>query len=318
MQKKKMCIANFNTVFETNDKEMPMLEYFDTIIVPAFTSGYVKKYNETKLFFDEINVIEDSDGEYILTGILVKDTVLEVKHNYDYQEGKLIDKNGKYQSSPYSLFAIYLKNHRMILVRDQKGSPSLSNFRTTIKAAIDNHIRKANRILEMEDKELLPIPLVNVVGISSGHDINKILGEVEKVSKLVLRFYPLNGDGDIDLSEVYGGILKTRRALGCPTGNISYNSPQKTNEVGELITKIDGTLEPIVWVRYHGSTIDSKITMDSIIENTEISIKDDDTKKSLNQILEECKKNKKISYTSKENDEIYKRNQGKIVPFIKK
>lgn len=34
MSKKKMCIANFNTVFEKNDSEMPMLEYFDTIIMP--------------------------------------------------------------------------------------------------------------------------------------------------------------------------------------------------------------------------------------------------------------------------------------------
>ena len=70
MSKKKMCIANFNTVFEKNDSEMPMLEYFDTIIMPALLSGHMKKYGDTKLFFDEISVIEDKDGEYILTGII--------------------------------------------------------------------------------------------------------------------------------------------------------------------------------------------------------------------------------------------------------
>ncbi len=104
MSTKKMCIANFNTVFEKNDSEMPMLEYFDSIIMPALLSNYIKKNGDTKLFFDEIEVIEDKDGEYILTGIVVKDTMLEVKYNYDYQEGRLVDRNGRYQSSPYSLF----------------------------------------------------------------------------------------------------------------------------------------------------------------------------------------------------------------------
>ncbi len=318
MQKKKMCIANFNTGFEKNDKEMPMLECFDSIIMPAFTNGYIKKYDNTKLFFDEINVIEDEDGEYILTGILVKDTILEVKHNYDYQESKLINKIGKYPSAPYSLFIIYLKNHRMILIRDQKGSPSLNNFRTLAKAVVDGYVRKVNYRLEQEGKELLPIPLVNVVGISSGADINSILGGVEKVSKLMLRFYPLNGDGDIDFSEVFQGILETRRNLGCSTGNIIYNSPRKINEVGELIEKVDGTMEPVVWVRYPGSSVDSKVTMDSVIENTEISVADEDTKKNLRYVIAEGKKNNKISYASRENNAIYERNKEKIVPFVKR
>lgn len=317
MPKKKMCIANFNTVFETNDKEMPMLEYFDTIIMPALTSGYIKNYNNTKLFFDEINVVKDAEGEYILSGIIVKDTVLEVKKNYDYQEGRLIDKREKYPSAPYSLFIIYLKNHRMILVRDQKGSPSLNNFRTLVKSVIDSYVRKTNHRLEKENKELLPIPLVNVVGISSGYDIENTLTDVAKVSKLVLRFYPLNGDGDMDFSEVFEGILNTRRNLESSTGNIIFNSPQSISKVSELVEQIDGTMEPTLWVKYPGSPVESKITMDSIIENTEIPVSDDDTKKNLNYIIEQGKKNKKISYTSMENKAIYEKNQERIFPFIK-
>ena len=318
MPKKKMCIANFNIVFELNDKEFPMLDYFDTIIIPAITGGNIKKSNDTKFFFDEIKVVEDEDGEYILTGILIKDTVLEVKHEYDFEEGKLIDKKGKYQSSPYSLFIIYLKNHRMILVRDQKGSPSLSNFRTVIKSTIDDYVRKTNHLLEKANKELLPIPLVNVVGISSGNDIGGILKDVDKVSRLMLRFYPLNGDGDVGMAGIFDGILETRRDIKCSTGNINFNSPQNIDKVGELINNVDGTMEPVVWVRYSGSSTDSKITMDSIIENTEISVADDDTKTNISYIIAEGKNNKKISSTSDQNDIIYKRNKDKIIPFLKK
>ena len=318
MPKKKMCIANFNTVFEKNDSEMPMLKYFDTIIMPAISSDYMKKYGDTKLFFDEISVIEDKDGEYILTGIIVKDTMLEVKYNYDYQEGRLIDKSGKYQSSPYSLFMIYLKNHRMILVRDQKGSPSLDNFRTLIKGAIDTYIRKTNIKLQKENKELLPIPLVNVVGISSDGDIASVLNDVEKVTKLSLKFYPLNGDGDTDLSEVLDGILKKRRELGSSTGNINFNSPEKKDEICNFVEKLNGTMEPILYVKYPGSPVPSKITMDTVIENTEIPVIDDDTKRNLRYIIEQGKKNSKISYASKENTAIYEKNREKIVPFVMK
>lgn len=318
MSTKKMCIANFNTVFEKNDSEMPMLEYFDSIIMPALLSNYIKKNGDTKLFFDEIEVIEDKDGEYILTGIVVKDTMLEVKYNYDYQEGRLVDRNGRYQSSPYSLFIIYLKNHRMVLVRDQKGSPSLNNFRTLIKAAIDTYIRKTNQKLQKEDKELLPIPLVNVVGISSGSDIASALKSVEKVTKLTLKFYPLNGDGDTDLSEVLEGILKKRHDLRSSTGNLNYNSPENKDEICNFVGKLNGTMEPVLHVRYPGSSVPSKITMDSIIENTEIPVADDDTKKNIRYIIEASKKNSKISYASKANTEIYEENCKKIVPFIKK
>lgn len=316
MSKKKMCIANFNTIFEKNDSEMPMLKYFDTIIMPAISGNYIKKYGDTKLFFDEVKVIEDKDGEYILTGIIVKDTMLEVKYNYNYEEGRLIDKSGKYQSSPYSLFILYLKNHRMILVRDQKGSPSLNNFRTLIKEAIDTYVRKANARLQKEGKELLPTPLVNVVGISSDSDIASALNDVEKVTRFTLKFYPLNGDGDTDLSEVLDGILKKRRELGSSTGSLNFNSPEKKDEICNFVGKLNGTMEPVIYVRYPGSSVTSKITMDSIIENTEIPVIEDDTKKNLKYIIEQGKKNNKLSYVSKENTAIYERNREKIVPFI--
>ncbi len=102
-----------------------------------------------------------------------------------------------------------------------------------------------------------------------------------------------------------------------PTGNINYNSPENKDEVCDFVGKLNGTMEPVLFVRYPGSKVTSKIAMDSIIENTEIPVIDDDTKNNIRYIVEEGKKNSKISYASKKNSEIYEKNNKKIVPFIK-
>ncbi len=74
---KKVSIANFNTVFLLNDEERPLLDYFDTILMPALGSNIVREINGDKYFFMNIRVIEEPSSNYILTGLIVKKTVLE-------------------------------------------------------------------------------------------------------------------------------------------------------------------------------------------------------------------------------------------------
>lgn len=57
--------------------------------------------------------------------------------------------------------------------------------------------------------------------------------------------------------------------------------------------------------------------MDLIVENTEISVPDDDTKENVSLIVSEGKRNGKINFTSAENKKIYERNRNKIIPFLK-
>lgn len=127
MSQKKVNVANFNVVFLEEKDEAPLLKYFDSIVVPAFQSGIKKDNKDAELFFMNVEVVEDSEGEYVLVGYVVKKTVLEVKSDVD-EKGNLIEKDEKYPSAPYSTFAIYLKNHRMVYVLNQKGSPNIKSF----------------------------------------------------------------------------------------------------------------------------------------------------------------------------------------------
>ena len=100
MSQKKVNVANFNVVFLEEKDEAPLLKYFDSIVVPAFQSGIKKDNKDAELFFMNVEVVEDSEGEYVLVGYVVKKTVLEVKSDVD-EKGNLIEKDEKYPSAPY-------------------------------------------------------------------------------------------------------------------------------------------------------------------------------------------------------------------------
>lgn len=124
------------------------------------------------------------------------------------EKGNLVERNDVYPTAPFSTFIVYLKNHRMILVENQKGSPSLDSFRSTVKYILDTYVARENHSRMELNKVQLPIPLVSVVGIPPKGGMVAALKQVEKISTLTLKFYPLNGDGDLDLSGIMSGISK--------------------------------------------------------------------------------------------------------------
>lgn len=230
MSIKKVSVANFNTVFLTNDDddERPLLEYFDTILMPALNSGIIREINGDKYFFMDVHIIEDCPSNYVLTGLIIKKTILEIKSDID-ENGQLIELDDKYPSAPFSIFAIYLKNHRMLYVENQKGSPRLGTFRSTVKYVIDRYVRDYNALIDNTATKL-PIPLVNVIGIPPRKSIERELKDVIKIKKLTLKFYPLNGDGDVKYAGLYNSfIADCRKMLGSKTGETSYNSPKNVD-----------------------------------------------------------------------------------------
>lgn len=111
--KKTSTIANFNCKFG----EKPMLPYFKEIIYPAFTNEHSRSVGDDKYFFEGVK-LENSKGRYILQGVLVKKTKLEIKT--EYNDGELEYVNKFYDSAPISIFSLFLDNHRFIYTTNQK------------------------------------------------------------------------------------------------------------------------------------------------------------------------------------------------------
>lgn len=316
---KKVTVANFNTVFldENNgDNEMPLLECFDTIVMPALRSGITRKVGDDEYIIMNISVSETKNGDYVLTGYIVKKTILERFSDLD-REGNLIELDDKYSAAPYSLFVIYLKNHRMIFVENQKGSPRLSSFRSTIKYIIDTYVKRENAKLD-DDTDKLPTPLVSVIGIPAQNSIEKELNGIKKIDELQLRFFPLNGDGDIsfenEISALSNGL---RKNLGANNGKIIFNSPKKIDSVIELITRVNGTIEPVIKVT-DANGAKKTIKNDKISENIKLKIDGANLQEELDQSISAGLDIDSINVVSNDNEEIYNKFITKIIEFAKK
>ncbi len=314
MAGKKVSVANFNLVFYEREFERGMLDYFDEIVMPALTYGYFRKNGDTTYLFMNIKVIEKY-GDFALTGIIVKKTVLEVKSDLT-PDGRLIEVDEKYPAAPYSTFIIYLKNHRMVYVENQKGSPNLKSFRATMQYALNKYVKEKMLKMNEIEKENYPIPILSVVGIPCREKLEKVLKDVEKINKLTLRFYPLNGDLDI-IGALDGFSADLRKLVDCKNGDIILKSPKNVKGVIELIEKSEGTVEPILQVTFPGKR---KVTInnDNMSERMEINICGDNLEEELDSMITNTREIQSLQHTSVGNREIYERNKLSIIPYIKK
>jgi len=150
---KNMYFANFNITFGAD--EQPMLEHFKDIIYPAFCSNY-KRGKEEKppvFYFDDIS-IKEYNNELVMVGNYIKNTKYEIYTSI--MDGKLQSTPSSIPTAPYSRFVIFLKNHRMVLVKNESSSPDVRSFQATVRKMMMDFILKSNRkIKEIKAKKCL-------------------------------------------------------------------------------------------------------------------------------------------------------------------
>ncbi|MDQ0086727.1 hypothetical protein J2T12_000121 [Paenibacillus anaericanus] len=313
MGKKKMTVANFNIVFGT--KEEPLLDYFDTIIMPALSKETTIIKKDPGYRFLNVEVIDSGNDDFVLTGVIVKNTTLEVLSKID-GNGNLVEANELHPSAPYSLFSIFLKNHRMVLVKNQKGSPDIRFFASAIKSVLKNYIRVENTKRKEEEQDLLPYPIINIIGIPMKGSIEEALKKVSQINKLTLRFYPLNGD--LDFTDIFEGMATDlRKMVGSKTGSVVLNSPTSKSGIIEVITAAQGTVDPIIEVTYPDKST-GRIRNGILSENLDITYNDSTVENAINEITTASKRIESIAIVSEGNREIYETNKSNIIPFVKR
>lgn len=314
MSNKRMIIANFNVVF--GESEQPLLKHFDSIVLPAFSKGFKNISGDNEYRFMNVQLVDTKKETLALTGIIVKKTFVEIKSKFN-EDGNLIETDEEYATAPYSLFVIHLNNHRMTLVKNQKGSPELKSFSSTFRKMLASYIRSENRIRKEKELELLPLPEINIVGIPMRDSIEDALRKVKKINKLTLRFYPLNGD--LDFSGLFDGITSDlRKIVGSKTGSLVLNSPTSVDGVIDVIDAAQGTIDPLFNVTYLDKT-KGTISNNMISESMEINLDEmGDINSELDQIIDKTKDIESLNYVSEENQKIYNDNKCKVIPFMKR
>lgn len=308
-EKKTAYFANFNVTFG-NDNE-PLLNYFNSVVYPAFTKNIIRYYknpngNLDRYFFENVELVEYEADKFALTGLFIHETRIDVKSIY--KDG-VVDTDNHYPSAPFSTFVLFLENHRCVLVKNQSTSPDIRSFNTTVKHIFHEHIKKHNEDSPSEDR--LPYPYVNIIALPSERSITESLRYVTKISKLTLKFYPLNGE--IHTSESFQNLRDQLDVIGSPNGQVVFSSPNNHSKVIQLIRDTDATVEPFAKVKYaNGST--GTLSQKNFTQTTQLTIDNRTgyTQKDAINIINAVDDFNELKNTSRENATIYERTLHKI------
>ncbi|MBP3546318.1 MAG: hypothetical protein J6K16_04200 [Alphaproteobacteria bacterium] len=310
MSDKNMHYANFNITYGEHDD--PMLCHFEDMIFPAFTSGFHRgKEGEYPLFyFDEIQ-IKEINGEYVLCGNYIKD--MQYKINTTIQDGKLVSTPANVPSAPYSRFIIFLKNHRMILVRNESQSPDIRSFQTTVKRMLSSFVSKENASRDKNNK--LPIPHVNIIDLPMRQNIEKTLQTVHKIKSLKFRFFPLNND--IPSNFMANAVKQEMQKVQSKHAGIHFTSPGSKKAVSDLIEESAGLAEATLEVSDRNGN-KTKIKGNSFSASKKISFGRDIYSSDDEYIVDQAKQDDIITHTSDDNKKLYQQFLGVIKKLMQK
>lgn len=295
---KNIYFANFNITFGSNEE--PMLEHFMDIIYPAFCSDYKRGKEEKSpiFYFDDIS-IKEYNQELVMVGNYIKNTKYEVYTSV--MDGKLVSTPGSFPTAPYSRFIIFLKNHRMVLVKNEPNSPDVKSFQATVRTMIKDFTLKENRKIKDKNKKL-PSALVNIIDIPLPNDIKTTLKEIKRIKSLKLRFFPLNGDINfIPLAQdIDNGIknIKSKNAY------VQFTSPQSKENVQKLIEDSAGMSVATLQVIDNNGN-ETKIKDGKFNSNSKISFDGNISGENDAYIIKKAKENGAVNITSAVNQTLY-------------
>lgn len=308
MARKTSTLANFNCTF--GEENSPMLNYFKLIIYPAFKSKIIRKVNNDEYFFEDVRIKNVESDRYALVGILVKKTKLEVRTEYDYENGITFTQKF-YDAAPISIFTIFLDNHRMIYTTNQKGSPNIRSFSSTVKDVVKEYIKIYNK--DKEKSERVPFPVIDIVNIPSKRSIEEKLKDVKKIKKLTFKLF--NPNGDFNISDTYSSMLDQLELAGSKKGSFVMNSPSKFENVANIISDTKGLAEALLDVEY-SSGGKGNIDHESMGEKISIEIPDNSSIKVVAEVVTNTLKSREeLETVSEENRKIYDSNKDDIEIF---
>lgn len=224
---KKLSIANFNITYGQDNE--PMLAHFHDILYPAFCNEQKVRTSKNVSYFSDVE-LKLINSEYVLTGNLIRETHYRVRTIV--VDNELVSSPSSVSTAPYSRFLIYLKSHRMILVKNEGQSPNLKSFQVVLRKVVERYIREVNRERDGADLPLFPNALINIVNMPLPDSIDETIKEFAKIKSINLRFFPLNND--IDPAPLLGLVRSTMNSIDSKTGNLTFNSPKSANGISDL------------------------------------------------------------------------------------
>ncbi len=235
-----------NLVVKFGD-QLNLLDLLTEVVRPAFFDATLKRtYSNTSYLFykPEYFVIAE---EPIIAGRLVKDTVLERQQLL--VDGNLQDATGTLPSSPSSTFVLLLACHRVLFVRQHRGSPSMDNFRTTLarflKKCHKNFLRAKSKVPDAETgkrpslQELAkkyPYPTVELTPLGSHESIQSFLKKFKSIETVTAHLLETNSE--IDNDGLFQAVRAAKTRMNSRKTSLHYENKKKGLNAAEAESQI--------------------------------------------------------------------------------
>lgn len=240
-----------------------LLDRADQLVLPSFLSGYVRKYGQTKYFFQDIGFMStavEGHEDFAVYGRLIKDTVLV--RDQVYKNGKLISDHGELESAPSSIFVFLLRNHRLLLMQETRFAPTATQFGATLKHCInslrqevinteyDSHREAELKISKARLQKKFPRASVSVLPVGTLDNLEEFIGRFNRVDLLQIKLVPVNEEPD--LSAFHSVFRQNTEALEAKRAKIEYKAdPQgkgldKAEVIEQVTSSLQGTSDIVV------------------------------------------------------------------------
>lgn len=187
-----------------------LLDLAVELLLPAIFGNHIRKFGLTRYFFTEvghtlIQPIGFESEQVVIFGRFIKDTVLKRDQVYEPEVGLVTD-NQSMQSSPSTLFALNLNNHKLILAPEVPYAPGADAFATTLEQFLDRERNLFVRgIYKQEANSAEPRTLsylweeyppanVTVRPLAGTQDISDFLEQFARITTLNIKLLDTNAE----------------------------------------------------------------------------------------------------------------------------
>ena len=256
-------IANF--VCKFGDKVLN--DYLEEIVIPAFSTKEVRKWRKNLYFLFQVQYLDlpyvDSSGvakstKRAIIGRLVKSTKLI--SNQDFEDGKLIKVKKILQTSPSSLFILYLEKHKLVYVPEMAFAPSINDFEYCmawfLKNAHKSYLKELQLDVKARNKRIVPrnrvkiptkvelakihrAPTLTITNIGTAESLQEFINSFRLLKHVVVELLPVNEEKDG--SKLLNSIRETKEKIRSKTTILSHRNSDGLNkvEVVEHLSKVN-------------------------------------------------------------------------------
>ena len=204
----------------------------------------------------------------------------------------------------------------MYLIKNQSGSPDLKEFLGYIDYALKTYINDFNK--ENRPEIELPSFTIDIVGVPMETNVVDELSQIEEITRLTLKFFPLNGD--TDYSEPLRIIRDLSTNLGSKKEILDMNNPTNIEAVGDLLNQSKGTVDCSMTVRYPNNEKTSKIDNETLSEKIRVDVDESgiQSEKNIKAIKHEMKSSKTFYEMKGSHNTIFNKFKDKVLKFFNK